>query len=146
MDTTLISFFCRILQKKTDWRWILFNHNHYKSTLFPRQIGEVVHATTIETVHDGIMVTLRFCYFAKHGEIKFDAEKHFYWYEIRITDLLFQTGRKTLLHYVVSKEKEEVALTKEVFDQLKNVANFIDTFKKEDNTADLRQAMEILQL
>ncbi len=138
----------KIMQNTGDYKWYGWTHISATSDrmFYVLEKGERQHRICIQAFtskHLKILILLNF-FCSAWEKTKFNSEKYYHWYQLRLTDELRIFGKKTLLDIRTEKGEDNYAHLKKLFLAIKNIANFIDQEKEKASKKDLEKALDLL--
>jgi len=113
--------------KSVDYYWYGYIHRRSSCWNLKLEKDQACYRINFQTVIKGqILIKLTLLYIASYWEFEdFDANKHQYWFELNLTDLLAMSGKKTICALIFKPESPDLADVYELFKVINQKAHFL---------------------
>ncbi len=121
----------KIQAKKYHWHGYTHTHCRSRKHNGQRLSGLAFYRVCLKTIIPDKLITIQInrVYQAGYWHVnreEFDPQKHFYWYELVITDELKRNGNKTILSLDCMRDEADIAIFQELFDAILKLSIFND--------------------
>ncbi len=133
MEESIKKIIERLKTRSLKYDWHGYTHSNCRSKRFNhRKIsGQAFYRMCLTTIVPKIHIIIQINrvyqtgYWKKDKE-EFDQQKHFFWYELKISEVMKKNGHKTILDVICAKEDPDIDLFQNLFDEILKLTNFED--------------------